>query len=91
MVQTVVSIMVPIIVTYYMVFSLTPFPTPPSPPPLSSVKYQYVLVHDAVLEALTCGDTSIKGSDLRQKVELSSVEEAIMEAKTKSVLISNFR
>ena len=30
---------------------------------------QYAFIHDAVLEALICGDTRIPASDLRQLVE----------------------
>ena len=36
---------------------------------LSLWQDQYAFIHDAVLEALICGDTRIPASDLRQVVE----------------------
>ena len=32
------------------------------------VQDQYVFIHDAILEAVTCGDTQIESSDLRAKL-----------------------
>ena len=29
---------------------------------------QYIFIHDAVLESVTCGDTEIKAADLRRKL-----------------------
>ena len=29
---------------------------------------QYIFIHDAILESLTCGDTEIKAADLRRKL-----------------------
>ena len=36
---------------------------------LSLWQDQYAFIHDAILEAMTCGDTRIPASDLRQVVE----------------------
>ena len=32
------------------------------------IQEQYVFIHDAILEAVTCGDTQIESSDLRPKL-----------------------
>ena len=29
---------------------------------------QYIFIHDAILESVTCGDTEIKAADLRRKL-----------------------
>ena len=35
---------------------------------LFSSQDQYIFIHDAVLESVTCGDTEIKAADLRRKL-----------------------
>ena len=45
-----------------------PPPSPPSLSPLSSPQAQYVFIHDALEELITCGDTSIASHNLRMKL-----------------------
>ena len=54
--------------------SILPLPLPP--PPSSSLlplhhttQPQYVFLHDALLEAIMCGDTSIPAPELRTKLQ----------------------
>ena len=38
-------------------------------PPTPSLQDQYIFIHDAVLESVTCGDTQIGAGDLRDVLE----------------------
>ena len=40
-----------------------------SAPPTPSLQEQYIFIHDAVLESVTCGDTQIGAGDLRDVLE----------------------
>ena len=33
---------------------------------------QYVFIHDAILESVTCGDTQISAGDLRRQIQMMS-------------------
>ena len=39
------------------------------PAPTPSLQEQYIFIHDAILESVTCGDTQIMASDLRDALE----------------------
>ena len=41
---------------------------PPSLSPVAPTQAQYVFIHDALEELITCGDTSISSSNLRVKI-----------------------
>ena len=36
---------------------------------------QYIFIHDAILEAVTCGDTQIEASDLRRATQTLSKQD----------------
>ena len=40
-----------------------------SPATTPSLQEQYIFIHDAILESVTCGDTQIVASDLQDALE----------------------
>ena len=60
------------------VYTHSPFPLPSSlspslssspSPSLTHSQEQYIFINDAILEAVTCGDTQITASDLRRSIQ----------------------